>query len=88
MHNLIKYIFYPEIFDRTNNFNLNVEDYDFLRYWMSRFTYEDIGEKFIGDDNFFETYNKLFLFTASYIIFPPSTLFSNIILNIFLLIYF
>ena len=61
MHNLIKYIFYPEIFDSTNIFNLNVEDYDFLRYWMSRFTYEDIGEKFIGDENFFETYNKFFI---------------------------
>ena len=61
MHNLIKYIFYPEIFDSTNTFNLNVEDYDFLRYWMSRFTHEDIGEKFIGDENFFETYNKFFI---------------------------
>ena len=61
MHNIIKYIFYPEIFDKTNTFNLNVEDYDFLRYWMSRFTYEDIGEKFIGDENFFETYNKFFI---------------------------
>ena len=61
MHNLIKYIFYPEIFDSINTFNLNVEDYDFLRYWMSRFTYEDIGEKFIEDENFFETYNKFFI---------------------------
>ena len=61
MHNLIKYIFYPEIFDSINTFNLNVEDYDFLRYWMSRFTYEDIGEKFIGDEKFFETYNKFFI---------------------------
>ena len=61
MHNLIKYIFYPEIFDSINTFNLNVEDYDFLRYWMSRFTYEDIGEKFIGDKKFFETYNKFFI---------------------------
>ena len=61
MHNLIKYIFYPEIFDSTITFNLNVEDYDFLRYWMSRFTYEDIGEKFIEDENFFETYNKFFI---------------------------
>ena len=61
MHNLIKYIFYPEIFDKANTFNLNVEDYDFIRYWMSRFTDEDIGEKFIGDENFFETYNKFFI---------------------------
>ena len=61
IHNLIKYIFYHEIFDKANTFNLNVEDYDFIRYWMSRFTYEDIGEKFIGDEKFFETYNKFFI---------------------------
>ena len=54
MHNLIKSIFYPSIYDRDNYFNLTVEDYDFLRYWMSRFTYEDLGERFIEDENFFE----------------------------------
>ena len=29
---------------------------------MSRFTYEDIGKKFIGNENFFETYNKFFIY--------------------------
>ena len=29
---------------------------------MSRFTFEDLGKKFIGDENFFETYNKFFIY--------------------------
>ena len=46
MHNILKRIIFPLKFDKDKTFNLNVEDYDFLRYWMSRFTYEDIGDKF------------------------------------------
>ena len=61
MHNILKYIFYPEIFDPENSFNLNVEDYDFLRYWMSRFTYEDLGQKYLDNQKYFETYNKFFI---------------------------
>ena len=59
MHNIIKNLIYPEV--TLSKFNLNVEDYDFLRYWMSRFTFEDLGAKFIGDDQFFNSYNKFFI---------------------------
>ena len=59
MHNIIKNLIYPEV--TMSKFNLNVEDYDFLRYWMSRFTFEDLGAKFIGDDQFFNSYNKFFI---------------------------
>jgi hypothetical protein len=59
MHNIMKNLIYPEI--SISKFNLNVEDYDFLRYWMSRFTYEDLGTKYIGDDKFFNSYNKFFI---------------------------
>ena len=59
MHNIIKNLIYPEI--SISKFNLNVEDYDFLRYWMSRFTYEDLGAKYIGDAKFFKSYNKFFI---------------------------
>jgi len=59
MHNIMKNLIYPEI--TFSKFNLNVEDYDFLRYWMSRFTYEDLGNKYIGDDKFFNSYNKFFI---------------------------
>ena len=60
MHNIIKNLIYPEI--SISKFNLNVEDYDFLRYWMSRFTYEDLGAKYIGDAKFFKSYNKFFIY--------------------------
>jgi|TARA_E500000178_G_scaffold355453_1_gene428150 hypothetical protein len=60
MHNIMKNLIYPEI--SISKFNLNVEDYDFLRYWMSRFTYEDLGTKYIGDDKFFNSYNKFFIY--------------------------
>ena len=59
MHNIMKNLIYPEI--SISTFNLNVEDYDFLRYWMSRFTYEDIGAKYIGNAKFFNSYNKFFI---------------------------
>ena len=59
MHNIIKNLIYPEV--TLSKFNLNVEDYDFIRYWMSRFTFEDLGAKYIGDDQFFNSYNKFFI---------------------------
>tara|TARA_B100001059_G_C17831973_1_gene585248 strand:+ start:1028 stop:2182 length:1155 start_codon:yes stop_codon:yes gene_type:complete len=59
MHNIMKNLIYPET--ALSKFNLNVEDYDFLRYWMSRFTYEDLGAKYIGDSKFFSSYNKFFI---------------------------
>ena len=61
MHNLLKRIIFPSKLDKENVFNLNVEDYDFLRYWMSRFTYEDLGNKFTTDKKYFESYNKFFI---------------------------
>jgi hypothetical protein len=61
MHNVIKRIIFPLEFDKDKTFNLNVEDYDFLRYWMSRFTYEDIGDKFKTEKKYFDSYNKFFI---------------------------
>ena len=60
MHNIMKNLIYPDISSST--FNLNVEDYDFLRYWMSRFTYEDLGAKYIGDPKLFNSFNKFFIY--------------------------
>ena len=61
MHNILKRIIFPLKFDKDKTFNLNVEDYDFLRYWMSRFTYEDIGDKFKTEKKYFDSYNKFFI---------------------------
>ncbi len=61
MHDILKRIIFPLKFDKDKTFNLNVEDYDFLRYWMSRFTYEDIGDKFKTEKKYFDSYNKFFI---------------------------
>ena len=61
MHNILKRIIFPLKLDKDKTFNLNVEDYDFLRYWMSRFTYEDIGDKFKTEKKYFDSYNKFFI---------------------------
>ena len=61
MHNLLKRIIFPSKLDKENAFNLNVEDYDFLRYWMSRYTYEDLGDKYRNDKKYFDSYNKFFI---------------------------
>ena len=61
MHNILKKIIFPLKFNVEDAFNLNVEDYDFLRYWMSRFTHEDGGNKFTDDKKYFESYNKFFI---------------------------
>ena len=59
---VIKRIIYPELFDQQSRFNLTDEDYNFLRYWMSRFTYEDIGRDYIKDSMYFDSYNKFFIY--------------------------
>ena len=46
MHNILKRIIFPLKWEKDKTVKLNGEDYDFLRYWMSRFTYEDIGDKY------------------------------------------
>ncbi len=59
---VIKRIIYPELFDKQSRFNLTDDDYNFLRYWMSRFTYEDIGREYIKDSTYFDSYNKFFIY--------------------------
>ena len=59
---VVKRIIYPELFDKKSRFNLTDEDYNFLRYWMSRFTYEDIGRDYTKDSIYFASYNKFFIY--------------------------
>ena len=59
---VIKRIIYPELFDEKSRFNLTDEDYNFLRYWMSRFTFEDIGRDYTKDSIYFNSYNKFFIY--------------------------
>ena len=61
MDGIIKRLIYPSAFDEDHQFKLNSEEYDFVRYWMSRFTFEDIGIEYQGKKDFYNSYNK-FLF--------------------------
>ena len=59
MLNIIKNLIYPEV--TLSKFNLNVEDYDFLRYWMSRSTLESNYPNY-KDQEYWDSYCKYFIY--------------------------
>ena len=62
---VMKRIIYPELFEEKDRINLSDQDYNFLRYWMSRFTFEDIGIEYQKDSKYFDSYNKFFIYGDS-----------------------
>ena len=62
---VIKRIIYPDLFQEQDRINLSDQDYNFLRYWMSRFTFEDIGIEYQKDSKYFDSYNKFFIYGDS-----------------------
>ena len=62
---VMKRIIYPELFQEKDRINLRDQDYNFLRYWMSRFTFEDIGIEYQKDSKYFDSYNKFFIYGDS-----------------------
>ena len=62
---VMKRIIYPELFEEKDRINLTDQDYNFLRYWMSRFTFEDIGIEYQKDSKYFDSYNKFFIYGDS-----------------------
>ena len=62
---VMKRIIYPELFEVKDRINLTDQDYNFLRYWMSRFTFEDIGIEYQKDSQYFDSYNKFFIYGDS-----------------------
>ncbi len=62
---VMKRIIYPELFQEKDRINLSDQDYNFLRYWMSRFTFEDIGIEYQKDSKYFDSYNKFFIYGDS-----------------------
>ena len=62
---VMKRIIYPELFREKDRMNLRDQDYNFLRYWMSRFTFEDIGIEYQKDSKYFDSYNKFFIYGDS-----------------------
>ncbi len=62
---VMKRIIYPDLFREKDRINLSDQDYNFLRYWMSRFTFEDIGIEYQKDSKYFDSYNKFFIYGDS-----------------------
>ena len=62
---VMKRIIYPDLFQEQDRINLSDQDYNFLRYWMSRFTFEDIGIEYQKDSQYFDSYNKFFIYGDS-----------------------
>ena len=62
---VMKRIIYPELFEEKDRINLTDQDYNFLRYWMSRFTFEDVGLEYQKDSKYFDSYNKFFIYGDS-----------------------
>ena len=62
---VMKRIIYPDLFQEKDRINLSDQDYNFLRYWMSRFTFEDIGIEYQKDSQYFDSYNKFFIYGDS-----------------------
>ena len=62
---VMKRIIYPDLFQEQDRINLSDQDYNFLRYWMSRFTFEDIGIQYQKDSQYFDSYNKFFIYGDS-----------------------
>ena len=62
---VMKRIIYPNLFQEQDRINLSDQDYNFLRYWMSRFTFEDIGIEYQKDSQYFDSYNKFFIYGDS-----------------------
>ena len=62
---VMKRIIYPDLFQEQDRINLSDQDYNFLRYWMSRFTFEDIGIEYQKESKYFDSYNKFFIYGDS-----------------------
>ena len=62
---VMKRIIYPDLFQEQDRINLSDQDYNFLRYWMSRFTFQDIGIEYQKDSKYFDSYNKFFIYGDS-----------------------
>lgn len=61
LHGILRRIIFPESFSKDNQFNLEDEDLNFLRYWMSRVPTE-INEPYYDRDLYFDSYCKFFMY--------------------------
>ena len=58
---IVERLFFPELFNRNKQFELKPEDYEFLKYWMSRNPTE-VKIPFYNRDKYFDSYCKFFIY--------------------------
>jgi len=61
LEGILKRIIFPEAFQKKQHFNLTTEDYNFLKYWMSRTTLESNYPDY-NSENYWDSYGKFFIY--------------------------
>lgn len=61
LEGIMKRIIFPEAFQKKELFNLTTEDYNFLKYWMSRTTLESNYPDY-NSENYWDSYVKFFIY--------------------------
>ena len=61
LEGILKRIIFPEAFQKKQRFNLTTEDYNFLKYWMSRTTLESNYPDY-NSENYWDSYGKFFIY--------------------------
>lgn len=62
LEGILKRIIFPEIFETDERFGLLEEDYEFLKYWMSRNTLESNDPDYSNDPDLYDSYVKFFIY--------------------------
>ena len=61
LEGILKRVIFPEAFQKKQRFNLKTEDYNFLKYWMSRTTLESNYPDY-NSENYWDSYGKFFIY--------------------------
>ena len=61
LEGILKRIIFPEAFQKKQRFNLTTEDYNFLKYWMSRTTLESNYPDY-NSENYWDSFGKFFIY--------------------------
>ena len=61
LNQILERVIFPEVFSTKEQFQLTPEDYDFLRYWMSRYPTE-VEIPYYERKSYFDSYCKFFIY--------------------------
>ena len=61
LQGIVKRIIFPEAFTKNQQFALSTEDYDFLKYWMSRTTLESANPDY-NREEYWDSYGKFLIY--------------------------